>query len=323
MTSHNHHTRRTFSRGMLAGAAGLLAYSRGFAQETTPGSDESEIAPQLPVADLPDMNATGYLFNFESSWAGSYDNVPTEAPVIRMDWPTYDPDSVKDLAGKLGIEGDVSDQGDGAFEVSSDSGDMFVNPGLVQYISKADAAEGDLPADDQALAYAREWLRQTSLLPADANNGRIESRIDTPPRVVVSVMPVRPGKLISAYPSISVTLGPSGQVQEAAFRWPNLTAEEVYALRPAPEAWMDIENQLIGVSVDLPSDFADPGATVAGKATFTKAEVAYTTSGNPGQTQYLQPVYVFMGSVRPDGADKDYTATAYVPALVNSQQPVG
>ena len=315
-------SRRHFTYGAAAALA-LAGSGRAFAQDSTPNSDQSEIAPQLPAVDLPDMNEQGFLYNFESTWKGSFDSLPTEASVIRMDVDAYDKDRTAALAAKLGIVGDVTDQGAGSFEVSSDTGNLFVTPGLQQYVSTAKEEDGDLPSDDQALAYAREWLRQTALLPADAGDGIILARVDNPARVVVAIEPIRPGNLISLYPSITVTMGKNGLILEAAFRWSNLTAEETYALRPAAEAWNDIASQASAVQADLPSDFTDPGATVNGKATYTKADIAYSTSGQPGQTQYLQPVYVFTGTVRPDGADKDYTLSAYVPALVNSQQPVG
>jgi hypothetical protein len=97
----------------------------------------------------------------------------------------------------------------------------------------------------------------------------------------------------------------------------------MYALRPVGEAWTDVAEQRAALQADVPSDVAEPGATVTGTATYDTVEIAYTTSGIPGETQYLQPVYVFSGSVTLEGSDASYDVTAYVPALVNNQQPVG
>jgi len=43
----------------------------------------------------------------------------------------------------------------------------------------------------------------------------------------------------------------------------------------------------------------------------------------PGENQYLQPVFVFSGELTAEGSDQSFPITAYVPAIVNSQQPVG
>jgi len=302
----------------------LMGWTTGqavVAQESTPG--DTEITSQLPAADLPNMNEQGFLFELESTWEGSFDQVPTEAPVYQMTPPQWDQASVEELAGKLGIEGSVEDQGEGTFAVSGDGGNLFVTPGLEQYVSSAEVPEGDLPSDDQAIAYAREWLRQTQLLPADAGDGTIVARVDDPARVIVSIEPIRPESLLSAYPSITVTLGPDAVVLEASFRWPSLSAGDVYALRAAGDAWTEVAEKRSYLQAEVPADVAEPGASVTGKATYDTVSIAYTTSGLPGQTQYLQPVYVFKGKLVIDGTDSSYPITAYVPALVNSQQPVG
>jgi hypothetical protein len=316
-------------RVRLAGAlvaSAMLAGSTApaFSQESTPPPPgDSEVAAQLPAADLPDMNEQGFLLDLESKWTGSFDDVPAEAPVIRMGVQQFDAESVATLASKLGIDGEVEDQGGGTFQVSSDSGNLFVTPGLQQYVSTAEIPEGDLPDDEEAVAFAREWLRQTGLLPADAGDGRVLERVDNPARVLVSIEPVRPDQLISQYPSITVNLGPDGIVLEAAFRWSDLSAEEVYALRPVGEAWTDVAEQRAALQPEIPGDAAEAGSTVAGNATYDSVAIAYTTSGVPGQTQYLQPVYVFTGTVTLEGSEESYNISAYVPALVNSQQPVG
>jgi hypothetical protein len=303
---------------MIVGAGGPI-----LAQDSTPPAGESEIAAQLPAADLPDMNENGFILDLESTWTGSFDAIASEAPVIRMDVQQFDAAAVTELAGKLGIQGEVEDQGEGTFQVTGEGGNLFVTAGLQQYVSSAEIPEGTLPGDDEAIAYAREWLRQSSVLPADAGDGRVVSRVENPPRVIVSIEPQRPENLISQYPAITVTLGPDGVVIEAGFRWSDLSAEELYALRPVGEAWTDVSDQRSAIQAEVPADFAEPGATLKGNATFENVIIAYTTSGRPGETQYLQPVYVFTGSAVFEGSDQAFPVTAYVPALVNSEQPVG
>lgn len=299
-----------------------LRGTAAFAQDATAPTD-SEVGTQLPAADLPSMNQQGYLFEIESSWNDSFDSVPREAPVYRMDVPTYDSESFGSFANQLGIEGDVDDQGDGNFEVSGDGGTLFSAPGFSQYISSASIPEGDLPSDDEAIAYAREWLRQSGVLPADAGDGVILSRSDSPARVIVQFQPARPENIISAFPNIVITMGPEAVILEASFRWYNLTVIDTYALTPAETAWAEVAERRSFLQVDTPEGLADPGTTLRGRATYSNVVVAYTSSGVMGETQYLQPVYVFSGTVQLEGSDTSYPIRAYVPSLVNSQQPVG
>ncbi len=310
--------------GLLALLSALAISPAVVAQDSTPeGGADSEIAAQLPPADLPTMNEQGFLFELESTWSGSFDQIPSEAPVYHMGVPTYDQAGVEEFASRLGIEGEVEDQGSGTFAVDGDAGSLFVTTGLQQYISSADIPEGELPSDEQAVAYAREWLRQTQLLPADAGEGAVIAHVEDPARVIVSIEPVRPENVLSAYPSITVHMGPNAMVIEASFRWADLSTADTYSLRPVESAWTDVAEKRSYLQADVPGDIAEPGSTIAGQAAYNEVSISYTTSGVPGETQYLQPVYVFTGTLTIDGSDSSFPITAYVPALVNSQQPVG
>ena len=92
------------------------------------------------------------------------DGVPREAAVYELlrDEPTVE--TVTEIAEKLGIEGDVEDQGDGSFTASG-NGDLFVTIDQIQYFSTVEVAEGDLPSDVKAISEARDWLRHTSPAP--------------------------------------------------------------------------------------------------------------------------------------------------------------
>jgi hypothetical protein len=323
MTSVATARRSTWFATVIAGLLALMGTPLTVAQDSTPPPGDTEIAAQLPPADLPSMNEQGFLFELDSSWEGSFDSVPTEAPVYRMVMPTYDAESFGALAQNFGIEGEAQDLGNGTWEVASDSGSLYAAPGLAQFISSAEVSEGDLPGDDEALAYAREWLRQTGTLPADAGAGTVVERVEDPARVFVSITPVQPENLLAAYPSITIVLGPNAQVLEASFRWYDLQVAETYALLPATTAWQEVAERRSFVRAEIPGDIADPGSTIRGRATYTSVIVSYTTSGLVGEDQYLQPVYIFEGTVQLEGAEETYPITAYVPALINSQQPVG
>jgi hypothetical protein len=293
------------------------------AQDSTPEAGDSEIAAQLPAADLPTMNEQGFLFELESTWSGSFEQIPSEAPVYRMGVQTFDQAGVEEMASRLGISGEIEDQGGGTFAVDGDAGNLFVTAGLQQYTSSAEVPEGELPNDEQAIAYAREWLRQTQLLPADAGEGSVVAHIEDPARVIVSIEPVRPENVLSAYPSITVHLGPNAAVIEASFRWADLSQADTYSLQPVESAWTEVAEKRSYLQAEVPGDIAEPGSTVTGQVDYNQVSISYTTSGIPGETQYLQPVYVFTGTLTVDGTDSTYPITAYVPALVNSQQPVG
>jgi hypothetical protein len=322
-------TSRKISRAatlLLSATLALTAAAPLAAQESTPPADSelvSETASQLPAADLPTMNEQGHTFEFSSTFNGSLSEVPVEAPVYTMQAPTYTAEQVTSTADNLGLEGDVQDMGNGTFTVEGDAGSLFVTPGRMQFISSADAPEGDLPDDESAIASAREWLRVNNLLPANVGDGSVLARIDDPGRIVVGFQPVTPSPLISSTPNVTATIGPEGAVLEATYNWADIAAGETYQLRGAEAAWTEVETRRAWVDASLPTDQFEAGATVSGAVEYTRVSLAYTTSGIPGEQQYLQPVYVFSGELTPDGSDQRFPVRAYVPALINSNQPVG
>ena len=291
------------------------------AQESTPDGS-SELASQLPAADLPTMNEQGYVFEITSTFSGSLDSVPLTAPVFNMNALTYDATQAQQFADQLGIGQPVTDNGGGSFSATG-NGRLFVSPGLVQFISSAAVEEGAVPGDTESIAFAREWLRLTNLLPADIGTGRIEAKVASPPRVIVSFKPVQPNPLLSSIPGISLTIGPNGIILEASIRWATLSQGDIYQLTSGTNAWAEVENRRSYVSVSLPAEQYPAGATIKGTADYNSVSITYTSSGIPGEQQYLQPVIVFTGRVTPEGSTASYAITAYVPGLINSNQPVG
>lgn len=311
-----------FLVSVTATLCALGAIHPAFAQDSTPAPAESELAAELPPADLPTMNEQGFVFELESTFTGTLSRAPSEAPVYEMAMQAQDQASVADIASRLGIEGEVTDQGGGNFTVEGD-GSLFVTPGLTQYISDTGLPDGELPADEEAIAYAREWLRQTQLLPANIGQGVVETRIESPARVIVTFKPAEPADLLSSSPGITVTMGPNGAILEASFRWAELRAADVYQLRDAEAAWLEVSERRAYLQAAVPVDVFPQGSAITGNAEYSTISLAYTTSGVPGEAQYLQPVFVFTGLLAPAGSDQAYPLTAYVPALVNSNEPVG
>lgn len=312
-----------FIAALLSGA-GLLGGGIAVAKDNpTPTAPASELAPQLPAVDLPTMNQQGFTFDLSSTFNGAMQSIPAQQPVYQLQQPKMDKDKVKDIAKEVSVKGDVDDQGGGTYSVKGDGGSLFVTPGLIQYVSTTKDSGDKLPSDVEAIAYAREWLRQTSLLPPDIGDGAVRSKVDTPARMIVLFKPVQPAPLLSDYPSITVTVGAKGTILEAAIRWASISTGENFQLRPISQAWDDVSGQRSYLNTQLPSGPYKAGASIKGKAVYTQVSIAYTSSGVPGQTQYLQPVYVFTGKLTPDGSKEAYPITAYVPALANSNQPVG
>lgn len=306
----------------LAVACGFAGTPVGFAQESTPISTESELSSQLPAADLPTMNEQSFVFELESSFTGSLANAPTEAPVYELAYTDQTLEAAREIATQLGVEGDVTDQGGGSFAAEG-NGDLYVSPGLVQYISAAEVPEGQLPSDEEAIAYGREWLRQTGLLPPNIGEGTVEARVASPARVIVTFQPIEPASILSSYPAITIVMGPNAAILEASFRWADIRAADVYQLRDAESAWQEVAERRAYLQATVPADVFPQGSTIRGTATYESISLAYTTSGVPGETQFLQPVFVFTGELTAEGSSQSFPITAYVPAIVNSQQPVG
>lgn len=291
-----------------------------FAQDTPSGN--SELATQLPAVDLPTMNSQGFVFELESSYEGKPSGPPADAPIYAMKQQITDADQAKAIAGKLGVEGDLKDEGNGTYSITG-KGTLYVTPGLVQYVAPGETPEGGLSSDAEVIAAAREWLRGKELLPANAGEGTIQTKVDAPARAIVLFQPVTPTPLISSIPNVTVTVGAKGTVLEASWRWADVTQADTYQLRPLDQAFAEISSKRAYLQATLPSDKFPDGATIKGKAVYSSVSLAYASSGVPGEQQYLQPVYVFTGKLTPEGSDTAFSVTSYVPALANSNQPVG
>lgn len=301
----------------------LLAMPRAsFAQDgTPPPGDESELAPQLPPVDLPTLNEMNYRFELESVWTGSA-GTPAELPVYLFDPIIYTEEDVARIAEELGVEGEITSQGEGSYSVSG-NGSIFTTPGLLQFISAAEPPEENLPSDTEAVALAHEWLRTTGLLPANIGEGEVLATIETPARKIVGFQPTTPSPLLSSTPGITVTIGPGGTVIEARINWAEITESDVYLLRPAEDAFAQVASRQSYINATLPADEFPQGSTISGTATYDSVSIAYASSGVPGETQFLQPVYVFEGSLDTEEGDGPFDIVAYVPAIVTGLEPVG
>ena len=89
--------------------------------------------------------------------------MPREASVYKLNWKEPTQARTERIAENLGIEGEVNDRGNGSFDIQGDQ-ELYVSTGLVQFFSPDQPEEGDLPDDETAIGFAREWLRTAGLL---------------------------------------------------------------------------------------------------------------------------------------------------------------
>lgn len=293
------------------------------AQDATPGSGtESELTSPLPIIDLPTMNSQSYTFELASSWQGDAESVPQEVPIFQVESISYDQEQVAEVADTLGVDGEITEQGEGTYTVE-DEGSIYTTPGLLQFVSAVEAPDEALPDDEAAIAYARDWIRISGLMPADIGDGSIVAHIEEPARLIVEFLPANPAPLLSSTPGITVTVGPAGTILESRVSWATITEVETYRLRGVADAFTVIEGRQSYLDVTLPIEQFPQGSTITGTATYDEVSIAYTSSGAMGEAQYLQPVYIFTGTLAPEGSDETYSISAYVPAIVTELQPVG
>jgi len=291
--------------------------------EEPPEEDTTgEIAPELPPPDLPTINAQGWTFDLDSNLNTDLDAVPTQTAVYTIRREVTTLENAQRLVDALGIDAELVEQGENIWSANG-NGSLFVSPDYIQYSSQEPIGDGELPSDKDAIAFASEFLRLSGLLPPNLGSGSVAMRSNEAKRIVVNFGPEEPGNVLSAYPGISVTLGPGGVVLEAVKRWATIQRSDVYQLRSANEAWQQVQSNQGYIEADIPEDDAPAGSTITGTVTYNNVSIAYTTAGPAGGDQYLQPIFVFRGRIRLEGSDTTYAIRTYVPALANTGAPVG
>ncbi len=296
-------------------------------EEPSAPADESqptgEVAVELPPADFPSTNEQGYTYALEASLTAEFSAVPLDSPVYRIEAEVPTEEEVSELVASLDITGAVESRGGDVFVASGD-GDLFVTPTLIQYLAPpVDESDEPLPSAGEATALARDWLQRTGLIEPDLGEGEIITQSTDAGRIFVQFRPIEPERILAAYPSIVVTLGPGGATLEARVQWPTVSVYDLYRLRDAESAWRDVESGRAYIEAPLEDSGIEPASLVEGTVTYDRIDIGYTTSGLPGGDQFLQPVFIFSGEVVPSGAEVPYPISAYVPALPDSGAPVG
>jgi len=290
--------------------------------DTTPEADNSEIAPELPPADLPSISQQGYSYDLTATLRTDLDSIPKQTPIYTVAREVTTKDAAERLVENLGIGAELVEQGTNSWSANG-TGSLFVSPDFTQYISQEAVGDGELPTDEDAVAFAQDWLRTTGLLPPNIGNGSVTERSDDAKRLTVTFNAQEPGTIMGDFPGVSVTLGPEGVVLEATKRWANIQRSDIYQLRDADDAWGQVLSNQGYIEADISAADLPAGATVTGTVTYNNVSIAYTTAGPPGGDQYLVPIFVFRGRMRLEGGEETYAIRTYVPALANSGAPVG
>lgn len=323
----SHWRARAFVALLLFGMV-VAPVERAGAQDASPspspsGDVSSEVTAQLPPAELPTGNLRQLDLQLDTSLDANLADAPTEADVYSLTIDPYSKDEVGKLAEAMKLDGDIEDRGNDTYVVSG-KGELFVSPQLIQYLSSETPTLADLPSDKDAVGFARDWLRTVGLAPADLGEGTVSSRTEAVGRVSITFAPTEPAPILAAYPNITVVIGPDGVVLEASVRWAQIAVTERYLLRPAEDAWRQVEAGDAYVEASFNDQKIEDGAKVTGTATYKDVAVAYTTAGAVDGDRYLVPVYVFIGEVEAkSGAEGKSEIRAYVPAIVTDDTPVG
>ncbi len=276
----------------------------------------------LPAPEMPSGNPVNRRLSLNYRLDMSLQQIPTSAPVYQMLPKDWTREQVADLAQRLGVTGEIVDQGSGSFRASG-GGNLYVTENLVQYISDAKPPAGELPGDDVLIQSARNWLLDHNLLGgADIGPGSVQDRNTDTGRATVEIKPIEPDKILSAIPSASVIIGTDKSVVEANIRWPASLRKASYGLRSADELWADAGAGRGYVDID-PKLLPEGSNQLMGTATARSVGLAYTVAGTPATNQFLVPLVVFEGEAKINGVDAPVPVRIYVQSVSQQLAPRG
>lgn len=232
------------------------------------------------------------------------------ADVYQVTWSTSSTAQVDDLARKFGVTGPVRQVKPGAYLVEG-NGRLAVDPKAIVYDPPATVASADpLPDDRTAISGARNWLGAHDLMPPDAGPADVQRRPDA---LDVIFHPKALPDVLSVTPGVRVRMGPGGVVTEVERAWPTALQPGAYDLLSLDEAWQQAPTRGV-VEVRAPTGIMPPPNTTA---TINTVSLAYVLATDANGTDYLQPVYVFGGSVTLPNQAGTATVRLAVPAVRN------
>ncbi|HEY8291605.1 MAG TPA: hypothetical protein VIG44_03915 [Thermomicrobiales bacterium] len=238
------------------------------------------------------------------------------ADVFNITWPPPNAAQVDELARRLGLTGPVRQPKAGMYTVDG-NGRLSVDAKATVYAPPAaPAATNTLPDDRTAISSARGWLATRNLLPADVGPARVRRNGDT---LDVIFHPKALPDILSDTPGIRVRVGLGNVVQEVERAWPSELLPGAYDLISLDDAWQQAQTRGM-------VDFRPPvGLSVPPNATalINDVSLAYAFATDKNGRDFLQPLYLFRGTVTIPGQPAGVDVSIAVSAVRNVRQSAG
>lgn len=274
----------------------------------------------LPPAQLPSGGVSTTL-ELEYQLAMSLEALPTIGTVYRIVWPVYTLEEVQAARDRLALQASVIEEGVGVYRVESDRGTLFVSPTEIVYRAAGFNDNTGMPADETAVAAARDWVDLSGFILSPMDSGEIVGRDEALERIVVKFRPVSPQPNLAPNPSATVTIGSGGIVLEARIAWPTDLEASDYGYSDALDVWREIQNGQGFLEADITSVFAT--GQLSGAATISDYSTAYTLAGNPDTGHFLVPLITFHGTARIDQTGDEIPVFVSIPVVYFEEGTAG
>ena len=293
-------------------AATLVPPPAALAIPTTMGNVEpfGTLPPIAPVANDAPPPPLAYTLS------GPLTGGAPRGDVFRITWPPPSAAQVDELARRLGLTGPVRQPKAGMYTVDG-NGRLSVDAKATVYAPPAvPAATNTLPDDRTAISSARGWLAARNLLPADVGPAHVRRNSDT---LDVIFHPKALPDILSDTPGIRVRVGLGNVVQEVKRAWPSELLPGAYDLVSLDDAWQQAQTRGM-VDFRPPAGLSVPPNAAA---LINDVSLAYAFATDKNGGDFLQPLYVFRGTVAIPGQPAGVDISVAVPAVRNIQQTTG
>ncbi|MDQ2786328.1 MAG: hypothetical protein M3Y58_15150 [Chloroflexota bacterium] len=238
------------------------------------------------------------------------------ADVFSIAWPPPSAAQVDELARKLGLTGPVRQPKAGMYTVDG-NGTLSVDAQATVYTPPpATTQTNGLPDDRTAISSTRSWLSTHDLLPPDVGPATVRRNGDTLDVIFhPNALPV----ILSDLPGVRVRVGPGSVVQEVQRAWPSKLLPGAYDLISLDDAWQQAQTRGMVDFHPTAGRSAPPNTT----ALINSVSLAYAVASDQNGMDFLQPLYLFSGTVAIPGQPVGADIRIAVPAVRNVQQSAG